>query len=245
MALSNWRLLWGQPAPSTVACTIGSGEWPMLWTVLRAAALTLLLYLAVYLPAFALVFGLRLSMNVMVPVLMASSLAMACLLMAMAIRRGWLSMDALGWCWPDWHHVLYAVLLSGLLSPLVSLIEIHLADTGMLGGLHYAPWQMVVCFLIAAPIQEEAVFRGLLQSSLARNLTRGAIGAASAGVGASITIAVLFGAVHLRVAPVVVAVGATVLGLLTGELKRRSGSLLPGMLCHALFNLGGMLLSGG
>jgi membrane protease YdiL (CAAX protease family) len=217
----------------------------MLWTVLRAAALTLLLYLAVYLPAFAVVFGLHLSMNVMVPVLMAVSLCMACLLMGIAIHRGWLSVEALGWQWPAWRYLVYALLLGVVLSPMIGLVEIHLADTGMLGGLHFAPWQLYLCFLVAAPIQEETVFRGLLQSALAGSLAHGVISAASAGIAASLAIAVLFGAVHLRVAPAVVAVGAMILGVLTGELKRRSGSLLPGMLCHALFNLGGMMLSGG
>ncbi|GGA00741.1 CPBP family intramembrane glutamic endopeptidase [Dyella caseinilytica] len=217
----------------------------MLWTVLRSAALTLLLYLAVYLPAFAVVFGLHLSMTVMVPTLMAISLVMTCVLMAIAIHRGWLSAEAFGWQWPAWRYLLYALLWGVVLSPLIVLIEIHLADTGMLGGLNLAPWQLYLCFLVGAPIQEEAVFRGLLQSALARSLASGAISAALAGVASSLAIGVLFGAVHLRVAPVVVAAGAMVLGVLTGELKRRSGSLLPGMLCHALFNLGGMLLSGG
>jgi membrane protease YdiL (CAAX protease family) len=86
-------------------------------------------------------------------------------------------------------------------------------------------------FLVAAPIQEEFVFRGLLQTALAR-------GTAETGWGVHypvIAVALLFGAVHMAVGPVT-AVCAAGLGLIAGELRRSSGSLLPAILVHSLFN---------
>jgi len=47
--------------------------------------------------------------------------------------------------------------------------------------------------------------------------------------------AVLFGVIHLE-AGAVVALGAIILGLVAGEFRRRSGSLLPAIIVHALFN---------
>ncbi len=47
--------------------------------------------------------------------------------------------------------------------------------------------------------------------------------------------AALFGIIHLE-AGVAVAIGAIVLGLIAGELRRRSASLLPAIVVHALFN---------
>jgi membrane protease YdiL (CAAX protease family) len=59
-------------------------------------------------------------------------------------------------------------------------------------------------------------------------------------LGASLSSAViftaaLFGIIHLG-AGAAVATGAIVLGLVAGELRRRSGSLLPAVIVHALFN---------
>lgn len=89
-----------------------------------------------------------------------------------------------------------------------------------------------------------AVFRGLLQSTLARSLSVAPVRLALAGVAASLSIAALFGALHWHVGPVT-ACAAGLLGVLTGELKRRSGSLLPGIVCHAIFNLGGLVVAFG
>ena len=52
--------------------------------------------------------------------------------------------------------------------------------------------------------------------------------------------AALFGIVHLGSGAIVLA-GAVVLGLVAGELRRRSGSLLPAVIVHALFNVPGLL----
>lgn len=215
----------------------------LLWKLLRSAALTLLLLLAVYVPAFVLVAALHLSPNVMVPVVIAITLAITCVLMGVAIRRGWLAAADFGWCWPAYKYVLYACALALPLGALITLVLLH-ADEPDFQGLQWAPWQAYLCFALGAPVQEEAVFRGLLQSTLARSLSVAPVRLALAGVAASLSIAALFGALHWHVGPVT-ACAAGLLGVLTGELKRRSGSLLPGIVCHAIFNLGGLVVAFG
>jgi membrane protease YdiL (CAAX protease family) len=92
-----------------------------------------------------------------------------------------------------------------------------------------------VYFVIGASIQEEIIFRGLIQSMLERrwmvtfSLFGGSVSAAV------VFTTVLFGVIHLE-AGAVVALGAIILGLIAGELRRCSGSLLPAIIVHALFN---------
>lgn len=215
----------------------------LLVNLLRSVALTLLLFLLVYIPAFFIAASLHLSVDAMVPVVIAITLVLACVLMGLAVHRGWLDPGDFGWQWPSSPYLFYAVLFGTPLSLLIALIQIHAGESGALVGMHMAPWQLYLCFGLGAPVQEEAIFRGLLQSALARSLGTGARLAAH-GVVASLAIALLFGVIHLKVGRFT-AVGALVLGVLAGEFKRRSGSLLPGMVCHAIFNLGGLLLTAG
>jgi membrane protease YdiL (CAAX protease family) len=53
--------------------------------------------------------------------------------------------------------------------------------------------------------------------------------------GAVVFSAVLFGVIHLE-SGAIVALGALILGFVAGELRRRSGSLLPAIIVHALCN---------
>ncbi|HEX3818305.1 MAG TPA: CPBP family intramembrane glutamic endopeptidase, partial [Chthoniobacterales bacterium] len=52
---------------------------------------------------------------------------------------------------------------------------------------------------------------------------------------AVLAVAVLFGLIHLAVG-VATAIAAFVLGILAGELRRRSSSLIPAIVLHAIFN---------
>ena len=90
-----------------------------------------------------------------------------------------------------------------------------------------------------APLQEEWIFRSLIQTQAQR-----ALGSypdtdtahSGAAIGASLIVAILFGAIHVAIGPVTAA-GALLLGLLAGEARRRSGSLLPAVAIHAVFNI--------
>jgi membrane protease YdiL (CAAX protease family) len=209
--------------------------------VLRSVALTLLLFLLVYIPAFAISGGMHLKLDAMVPVVMIVTLLLVCVYMAIAVHRGWLSTADFGWRWSAPRYVVYAVLFGAPLSALAAFIGTRFNESGTVGELHLTLWQLYLCFALGAPLQEESIFRGLLQSALAKMLIRTPMREATAGICASLGIGALFGVIHLKVGPVTAA-AALVLGVLAGELRRRSGSLFPGILCHALFNLGGLVL---
>ena len=95
-------------------------------------------------------------------------------------------------------------------------------------------------FGAGASIQEEIIFRGLLQTFLEERWKRSF---SCFGVPVSVAVlfaATLFGVIHFESGPVVAA-AAIVLGLVAGELRRRSGSLLPAVMVHVLFNVVALL----
>ncbi|HEV2212552.1 MAG TPA: CPBP family intramembrane glutamic endopeptidase [Gammaproteobacteria bacterium] len=106
-------------------------------------------------------------------------------------------------------------------------------------------WHIVLFFWIGTPIQEELIFRGLVQTEVERR------GAAALKLGKLalpfpvLVSALLFALVHIATARLGASLsqvlftvgGAFVLGLLAAGLRQRSGSLLPCILVHALFNI--------
>jgi hypothetical protein len=97
------------------------------------------------------------------------------------------------------------------------------------------PWMIFLYFVIGTPIQEEIIFRGLLQTTLEQRL-RVSFSASGTSISyAVLIVAVLFGLIHLAIG-VATALAALVLGLLAGELRRRSSSLLPPIVLHSIFN---------
>lgn len=210
-----------------------------------ALVLLLITFLVIYIPAGALTRGLHLSANATVPVTILITFAIACLLMAWHIRRGTETTRAFGVRWPRWRYLGYALIFAVPVAVLAAWATAAATKSGLesggpLAGLRLAPWQPYVYFVVAAAVQEEAIFRGLLQSTLARRLAAIPASAAVAGVTAMFCVALLFGLIHLVVGPVT-AVFAFALAVIAGELRRRSGSLLPAIICHSVFNLAGIL----
>lgn len=99
-----------------------------------------------------------------------------------------------------------------------------LRESGLPARYAVALWISAVA---VAPIAEEFFFRGLLQTLLLRLVRRRWIAISLASLA--------FGAVHLQQPHAVAAL--VVLGLLIGYAYERTGSLLPPILIHALFNL--------
>jgi len=102
---------------------------------------------------------------------------------------------------------------------------------------------MVVSAVVLAPLLEEVIFRGLVQTALlswAGPQHRWSV---------VLIAAALFALVHGDVATWHVLPGLFILGLILGWLYEKHGSLLPGVVLHALFNLAniglGMLQSRG
>lgn len=103
-----------------------------------------------------------------------------------------------------------------------------------------APVLIVTYFVVGASVQEEIIFRGLLQT-LVERFFKGDVRFFGHALGtAVIVVAVLFCLIHIPEGPVV-ALGALLLGLIAGELRKRSASLLPAIAVHALFNLAGAI----
>ncbi len=87
------------------------------------------------------------------------------------------------------------------------------------------PWWAALLLISLQPgIFEELAFRGLIQTWLARTLGR------RETLGAT---ALLFATIHLNA---VMFVHVSIMGLVLGLVRQRSGSLYPGMLLHACHN---------
>jgi membrane protease YdiL (CAAX protease family) len=88
----------------------------------------------------------------------------------------------------------------------------------------FGPWALLGVLIVAAPIYEELLFRGVLLDGFSRHLSFGWANLLQAG---------LFGLIHadLPRLPFYFAVG-----VFTGVLRRRTGGLLAGVVLHASNN---------
>jgi uncharacterized protein len=140
-----------------------------------------------------------------------------------------------------------AILLWALPTAVLSLLSTLAPGRGgsaeALGG--RSELELILFVWIYASVCEEVLTRGLLQTLISDN--RGA-GATQASFGLPVVLSGLFfGAMHVglfdsmgpdAVIPIVM---ATLLGLLAARYRQATGSLIPAILVHALFNVGGML----
>jgi membrane protease YdiL (CAAX protease family) len=204
--------------------------------MLKALALLMGRFLCVYVPAFAVVGALRVPMTRAIPLLIVITLAIALTLIGLAARRRAIadfgfrgtSLALLGW----------TAVISLPLAIAAAVALLHVPEPGPLAGVHLPAWVAALYFGLAAPIQEEVIFRGLLQTTLSNDLATTRLSASARQVLPVALVAVLFAAVHLEVGPVTASF-ALILGIVAGESRRRSGSLLPAILAHAIFNAAG------
>jgi membrane protease YdiL (CAAX protease family) len=201
---------------------------------LRALGIALGLFVVVYGPAFATVSLIRPSAQAAVPLIIAISLAIA-LVLIFALARRTAGGSEFGFSIPKFRYVGLAVIL-GLPLALAACWLSHLFPSkSPIDTSEFPLWMLWLYFGVGASIQEEVIFRGLLQSFLEQRWMTHSFPSP-----AVLFTAVLFGIVHLGSGPIVLS-GAVVLGLVAGELRRRSGSLLPAVIVHALFNVPGAL----
>jgi membrane protease YdiL (CAAX protease family) len=208
--------------------------------VLRAIGLTILLFVAVYAPASVLAAALHLQVAATVPFVMFFTLVTAVIgirLLAGRTPGGWVRY---GFSVPAPKHVGAAVVISAPVAIVTALLLARAHESGPLAGLSLAPWLVVLYFVLGAPIQEEVIFRGLLQTTLATSAASPTAPNPKYGVAASLLVALLFGCIHLVVGRYTAA-AAFVLGAIAGEFRRRSGSLIPAVICHAFFNLAAII----
>jgi membrane protease YdiL (CAAX protease family) len=208
--------------------------------MLLAVGLTLILFVLVYAPASALAVLFHLPLVTAVPFVMFTTLFAAGALVYGLSRRWSGGFARFGFRPPHWQYIGWAVALGAPLAVVAAQALRRVHEQGPLDGLSLAPWLAVLYFAIGAAIQEEVIFRGLLQTALSTGAAPQLVPTRESGIVASVLIALLFGCIHLTVGRYT-AVAALILGVLAGELRRRSGSLAPAMICHSFFNLAGII----
>ena len=131
--------------------------------------------------------------------------------------RYWLAGAAGGVCTWFVGHALIWILVSLLDLPTISLPQVF-EEAGL------AHWVVVACIVIQPPIIEELAFRGIIFTGLKRTMKAG---------DALWISALLFMALHMQ--PLMFP-HTLALGLLTGILLLRNGSIYPCILAHAVHN---------
>jgi membrane protease YdiL (CAAX protease family) len=207
---------------------------------IRTAATAVAFLFAVYVPAFAATSLVRPTLPVAIALIIGISLFLALAIISWFSLRG-RGFAAFGFARPSIRSLALAL---GLGLPLAlggAWLASAFPSPAPFDVASLQRWQLASYFLVATPVQEEVIFRGLVQSFLQERWS-GAL--ASFGTQVSLAVictAVLFAVVHFRFGLATV-VGALVLSVVAGELRRRSGSLLPAVVVHSLFNAAAMLV---
>jgi len=135
----------------------------------------------------------------------------------------------LGWLrWlRDWHFVLATL----------AAVPVLIALGQLAGGRMQADFAVnaLVSLAVVQPVVEELVFRGALQGHLLdRGWTRriGPISMANLGTTGA------FVALHLIAQPLAWAIAVAAPSLVFGHLRERSGSVLPAIALHSIYNAG-------
>jgi membrane protease YdiL (CAAX protease family) len=192
------------------------------------------LFLAVYIPAFVTAGLVRPRIEVAIPLIIAITFLIAFILVLLLARPP-AGITEFGFRIPKGRYVAIGTAVGLTLGVAVTFVSHLFPSKPPFDASRLTPSMIGFYFILCSPIQEEIIFRGLIQSMLERRwmITFSLFGGSLSGAVAFV--AVLFGVIHLE-AGVAVATGAIILGLVAGELRRRSGSLLPAVIVHALFN---------
>jgi membrane protease YdiL (CAAX protease family) len=193
------------------------------------------LFLAVYIPAFVTAGLVRPRVEVAIPLIIVISFLIAFILIFLLVRP-LAGIAEFGFRIPNGRYLAVGTALGLILGVAVTFLSHLFPSKPPFDVSRFTPWMIGLYFIIGSPIQEEIIFRSLIQSILERtsmitfSVFRGGLLS-----GAVAFTTVLFGIIHLE-SGAAVATGAVILGLAAGELRRRSGSLLPAIIVHALFN---------
>jgi membrane protease YdiL (CAAX protease family) len=206
----------------------------MKFPKLKALGFGIGLFVAVYVPAFMTTALVRPRIEIAIPLIIGITFSVALILVFLLTRRP-TGIAEFGFSIPNSRYIVIAGAFGLTLGLAVTSLSRLFPSRPPFDLSGFTPWMIGLYFVIGSPIQEEIIFRGLIQSILERQwmMTFSVFGGSLSC--AVVFTAVLFCIIHLG-AGVAVATGAIVLGLVAGELKRRSGSLLPAIIIHALFN---------
>jgi membrane protease YdiL (CAAX protease family) len=210
------------------------GAGPMTFPKLQGLGVGIGLFVAVYVPAFVTTALVRPRIEIAIPLIIGITLTVGLILSFLLARRT-AGISEFGFSIPNSRYIVIAGAFGLTLGSAVTLLSRLFPSRPPFDVSGFMPWMIGLYFVIGSPIQEEVIFRGLIQSMLERRwmITFSVFGGSLSG--AVIFTAALFGIIHLGTGAVV-ATGAVIIGLVAGELRRRSGSLLPAIIVHALFN---------
>jgi membrane protease YdiL (CAAX protease family) len=200
----------------------------------KALGTLLLLFAVAYGPAFLTVALLKLRPFEAVPLIIVISLVVAILLIkVVSVRAGGFAQFGFRFC--HYRYIVTSIVFGVPIAWALTILVNRLSLGSPPPEVSFRPWMTFLYFVVGAAIQEEIIFRGLLQTTLARQFPATLSFFGTSLSYAAIIVALLFGLIHLKINPITAA-AAFVLGLFSGELRHRSGSLLPAILVHAVFN---------
>jgi hypothetical protein len=201
---------------------------------LRALGLVVLLFLGVYVPTFVVIGLIKPTPQMAIPLIIGLSLTIALTFIYFLSSRT-CNFSQFGFEGSSYRYIWIAMVLGRPVGLALTFIASRYNSTNPFGDVSLRLWMIVLYFIVGTPVQEEVIFRGLLQTTLQQRFA-GSFPAFGTSISfAALAIAVLFGLIHLAVG-LLTAIAAFVLGLLAGELRRRSSSLLPAIVLHAIFN---------
>lgn len=134
--------------------------------------------------------------------------------------------------WPPDAHLALALLLA---------VPVWTALGLLAGPLMYVPpgWTAWMSFVLAYPVVEELLFRGLLQGEALRLTTRNGRALRVGPVTwANVLVTAAFVALHSWAQPLAWALAVAVPSLVFGHLRERFASVWPAVLVHAVYNAG-------
>jgi membrane protease YdiL (CAAX protease family) len=201
---------------------------------LKALGLVILLFLGVYVPTFLIIGLIKPRPQMTIPLIIGLSLAIA-LVFIYSLSSRTRGFSHFGFEGSGYRYIWIAIALGVPVGFVLTFVASRYNPTNPFGDVSLQPWMILLYFVIGTPIQEEVIFRGLLQTTLEQRLRVSFPALGTSISSAVLIVAVLFGLIHLAIG-VATAVAALALGLLAGELRRRSSSLLPAIVLHAIFN---------
>lgn len=155
-----------------------------------------------------------------------------------AARPGLAQQWGLSWrcpplrAWPPDGHLALALVLA---------LPVWTALGMLAGPFMYVPsgWAAWFSFVVAYPVMEEVLFRGILQGEVLRLTTRnGKALRMGAVTWANLLASAAFVALHLRAQPLAWALAVAVPSLVFGDLRDRFHSVCPPIFVHAIYNAG-------
>ena len=180
----------------------------MKFSALKAIGLGIGLFVVVYVPAFVTTTLVRPRIGIAIPLIIAITLLVTLILMFL-LTQGSAGIAEFGFRIPHSRYLAVATVFGLALGIAVTFLGHLFPSKPPFDVSGFAPWMIGLYFIIGSPIQEEIIFRGLIQSMLERRwmITFSVLGASLSGAVAFTS--ALFGIIHLE-AGAGVAIGAMV-----------------------------------